>query len=125
MSEPQSPAKLSVVEPPPAAEPEARRRGVLPWLLGVAALGFAWLWLDQLEHTQYVERQVSSLESELASARDDLVAWEARMRDVRGGVEGLVSQLESLRSLVGSAPEPLAVDAPRPAVAEDTLPLAE
>ncbi|MEE2663080.1 MAG: hypothetical protein VX681_03095 [Myxococcota bacterium] len=121
MSEPQSPPRLSVVEPPPVAESAPPRRSRLPWLLGVAALGFAWLWLDQLEHTQRVERQVYGLESELASARDDLVAWEARMQDVRSGIEGLVSQLESLRSLVAPAP----VDALLPDPGDADLPSAE
>jgi hypothetical protein len=118
MSEPQSPPLLSVVEPPPGLEPALPRRvgrRALPWLLALAVLGFAWLWLDQLGRTQRFERRVSLLESELAVARDDLVASEARMQDVRNGIEGLTTQLGALRGLAGLSPDaslaPEAVDA--------------
>ena len=92
-----------------------RQTIVMLVLLALAVLGFAWLWLDQLGRTQRFERRVSLLESELAVARDDLVASEARMQDVRSGIEGLTTQLGALRGLAGLSPDsslaPEAVDA--------------
>jgi hypothetical protein len=122
MSEPQSPPNLSVVEAPADTEPAEPRRGmrrVLPWLLLVAALVFAWLWLNQLERTQSLERRVSTLELDLAGARDDLAASEAHMDEVRGGIEQVGRELDALRAL---AADPDGAESDAVAPEAETLP---
>ena len=124
MSEPQVPPPLSVVDDLPSEEPVKPRRSAraaAPWLALALAVLFAWLWLNQLEGAQRLEQQLTLLETELSSARTDLAAWESHMQDVRSGIEGLVSQLESLRSLVAPAP----VDALLPDPGDADLPSAE
>ena len=115
MSEPQSP-HLSVVEPAPAEVSEAPRsrvRSALPWLLLVAALAFAWLWLSQLERSRELAGRVAAVEVELADARADLASWQTRMEGVRGGIERVASEVDALRALASGvdalpSPEPVA-----------------
>jgi len=105
MSEPQSPPRLSVVDSPPS-EPEnetpSRLRSAVPWLLLVAALLFAWLWLNQLEQTQQARAKALELQADVDFAQAQLRAEQARMADVRAAVDRLADDLTVLKAL--SAP---------------------
>ena len=118
MSEPQSPPKLSVVDPPPGEVPAAPRRGagrVLPWLLLAAALVFALLWLNAVEGAQRLEARVSLLDAELSSAHASLAASQAQMDEVRGGIDQVASEIAALRAI---AADPDALEGAEPLPAE-------
>ena len=105
--------KLSVVDDPPpqpAEPPRKRRSGLLTWLFAVTTLVFAWLYLNQLEHTQQGELHIAELESDLLGAHADLRAEQARMDQVRGGIDQLATDLQSLRSLTTPPPEGAGVE---------------
>lgn len=107
MSEPQSPPKLSLVEDAVEAEPTPPRRagrGVLVWGLLVAALLFAWLYLNQLEQTNARDTRIAGLEADLAGARAELAVERARMGDVRGAIDRVAAELDVLRALASPAP---------------------
>lgn len=112
MPEPHSPPRLSVVDEPLTPEPadpgevRSRRGPRRGWLLLVAALLLAWLWLTQLDRSQALERQISGLESELAGAQAELASWQQRMHDIATGLDGLTAQLAALQLLAAERPDP-------------------
>jgi len=130
MPEPHSPPRLSVVDELPTADPadpgEVRsRRGPRPgWLLLVAALLLAWLWLTQLDRSQALERQISGLESELAGAQAELASWQQRMHDIATGLDGLTAQLAALQLLAAERADPATVAEPEPSAPGEPGPLA-
>ena len=88
--------------PPPAASPTSS----INWLLVVAMLLFAWLWLTQVQKANDLAGQLAGVEGELVAAKSDIAAWEVHSTRIQSQVGGIVSELGSLQELLADAPTP-------------------
>jgi uncharacterized coiled-coil protein SlyX len=96
-----------------ASEPPAQKRRiqmVMLVLLGIAVVGFALAFGNQMQRARSLETRVTFLSGELDRAHDELAAHERQMEGVRTAVSDLTERMSALKTLVNEPPRPL--DAP-------------
>jgi hypothetical protein len=97
---------------PASGEPQSSRRSfrLLVALLLLAALAL----VVQTRRVGQLEGRVEGLGSDLASARQEIEAYQGQIGQVRGLVDDLGTRLEELRGLLGQ--DPVAAEAPEEAL---------
>ena len=93
-----------------------RERGEEPrssrwvWALVAVLLVALALLAGEARRAARLEAQVVELEARVAAAEAQSLAWEQRMGEVRGALEGLESQLATVRRLASGEPSPELAD---------------